>query len=420
MGSKKILFICNRIFWPPLNGHEIAIYNYCIGLHKEYSYDVDAYIFDQNSNKNIAPKPDFLNDVFFSVNIETLNKICNLIFRSFLSREKLPLQSALFISRKNSERIRTLVKKNAYDAVFVDMIRLAPYYESICDSKCKKIFYMEDVLSKRYKRQLKAMNSNTNVAGIYYKRLPVFIQQMLSSVLIKKLVLKLEIKRTERAEKRYFELYDKVVFVSEIETEEFNKKYCTDKAVTVSLGVDHGYYSQDLNVKKISGRAVFVGNFATPANADSIRMIAKDILPLCKNLKSFVCVGKCPEEIIDEFKDIEKINFTGMVEDLRPYVEEGTVFLAPLAYGTGIKTKILEAMSMGLPVITNSIGAEGIWAENGSHWIVSDNPEEIAQHVDELMDSQEKCDEIGRNAKKFIEENFQWDIIFKQFKKLGL
>lgn len=54
------------------------------------------------------------------------------------------------------------------------------------------------------------------------------------------------------------------------------------------------------------------------------------------------------------------------------------------------------------------------------NWIVSDEPNDIAKHVDELMDSQKKCDELGQNAKKFIEDNFQWDIIFEQFKKLEL
>ena len=267
---------------------------------------------------------------------------------------------------------------------------------------------------------MNSLSEKTNIAGNYQKNLPSIIQKILESTLIKKIILQIEIPRMRKAEKYYSDLYDKVVFVSEIETEEFNKKYGTDKAVTISLGVDYKYYSEKLTVNKISGRAVFVGNFATPTNADSIRMIAKDILPLCNNLKSFICIGKCPKEIIDEFKEVEQIGFTGMVDDLRPYVEEGAVFLAPLAYGTGIKTKILEAMAMGMPVITNSIGAEGIWAENGKHWIVSDEPKEIARYVDELMNSHEKCDEFGQNATKFIEENFQWGIIFEQFKKLGL
>ena len=403
-----------------MNGHEVAIHNYCIGLHEKYGYKIDAYIFDKKNNVEKAPKPYYLNYVYDSVEIGAIKKISNLIFKSFLSKDKMPLQCALFFSKKNKIKIKKIVKQNDYDAIFVDMIRLAPYYDAICDSDCKKIFYMEDILSKRYKRQIQALNSSTNIVGYYHKNLPALLQKMLSSMFIKKQVLKLEISRTEKAEEYYSKLYDKVVFVSKIETEEFNKHYGTDKAVTVSLGVDFKYFSQNLNIKKIPNKAVFIGNIETPSNADSIRMIAKDILPLCKSLKSFMCIGNCPNEMEAEFEGIEKISFTGKVDDLRPYAEEGMVFLAPLAYGTGIKTKILEAMAMGLPVVTNSIGAEGIWAENGKYWIVSDDPKEIAMHVDELMNSQQKCNEIGQNAKKFIEENFQWDIIFEQFKMLGL
>lgn len=418
--EKKILFICNRVFWPPMDGHEAAIYHHCYGLCEKYGYKIDTYIFDSENNIKKSAKPDFINNIFVSTDIGTLGKIKNIILNSFISKKRLPLQCSLFYSKKNMQRITDLVNETDYTAVIVDMLRLAPYYEAIKNSKSKKIFYMEDVLSKRYKRQLEVMSTSTNIAGHYQKKLPSIFQKLLSSVFVKRTVLKLEIPRSEKAEKYFSDLYDKVVFVSEIETEEFNRKCNSDKAVTISLGVDYQYYSQNIDVKKIYNRAVFIGNFSAPTNADSVRMIAKDILPLCKNVKSFICIGNCPDDLTEEFKNNEKIQFTGKVDDLRPYVEEGIVFLAPLAYGTGIKTKILEAMAMGLPVVTNSIGAEGIWAENGKHWIVSDDPEEIAKSVDELMNSQAKCDEIGQNAKKFIEENFQWDIIFEQFKKLGL
>ncbi len=416
--TKKILYISSRIFWPPIDGHKAEMYHYCRGLHEKYGYDVDVYAFDKS--EHMSDKPSFINRVILASSIGKIEKLKNLVLKSFISSSKWPLQCSLYFSKNNCKEISRLIENSKYDAVIVDMIRLAPYYTALNKFSCKKILDIDDMLSKRYERQLNSLSEKTNIAGNYQQNLPGIIQKILKSTSIKKFVLKLEIPKMRNAEKHYSELYDKVVFVSEIETKEFNKKYGTDKAVTISLGVDYGYYSQDLNVKKISGRAVFVGNIATPANADSIRMIVKDILPLCKNLKSFVCIGKCPEEIIDEFKDTEKISFTGMVDDLRPYTEEGTVFLAPLSYGTGIKTKILEAMAMGLPVVTNSIGAEGIWAENGNQWIVSDDPKDIAKHVDELMNSQEKCDELGQNARKFIEENFQWDIIFEQFKKLEL
>ena len=415
---KKILYISSRVFWPPVDGHKVEMYHYCRGLHEKYGYDIDVYAFDNRDS--LTEPPEFINKVELALNIGQLEKIKNIVFKSFFSSLKWPLQCSLYFSKNNVNKISSIITENNYDVVIVDMIRLAPYYSAFENLSCKKILDIDDMLSKRYSRQLNSLSLKTNIAGNYHHKLPGLIQRVLKSKAIKRFVLKTEIPRMKKAEKYYSELYDKVIFVSEIETEEFNKNNNSDKAVTVSLGVDFKYYSENLNVKKKPNTAVFIGNFVTPANADSVRMIAKDILPLCKNVKSFICIGNCPDELVEEFKNNEKIQFTGKVDDLRPYVEEGIVFLAPLAYGTGIKTKILEAMAMGLPVVTNSIGAEGIWVENGKHWIVSDDPEEIANSVDELMNSQAECDEMGQNAKKFIEENFQWDIIFEQFKKLGL
>lgn len=179
--------------------------------------------------------------------------------------------------------------------------------------------------------------------------------------------------------------------MSPIETDEFNKKYNTNKAVTVSLGVDYPYFSEELSVKKDNGRVTFVGNMATPANADSVRYIIDQVLPKSKNIKSLFFVGNCPESLREEYRENNKVHFTGKVDDLRIHVEQGMVFLAPIAYGTGIKTKILEAMAMGMPVVTNSIGSEGIPGVNGQHWYVSDDPKKIAQYADELLISSQKC-----------------------------
>ena len=76
-----------------------------------------------------------------------------------------------------------------------------------------------------------------------------------------------------------------------------------------------------------------------------------------------------------EFDTNKIVHFSGKVSDLRGEVKKGMVFLAPIAYGTGIKTKILEAMAMEMPVVTNSVGAEGIPGVNGKHWCASEQPQ---------------------------------------------
>lgn len=416
--EKKLLYISSRVFWPPMGGHEVEIYHYCRGLHEKYGYTVDVYAFDSADKLEGVKKPAFLNKVVLSKHIGSVEKVRNLICKTLI--KGWPIQNSLYYSKENEEEIYSILKKEKYDVVIVDMIRLATYYDAIKNHTCKKILDIDDTLSKRYKRQLYAITEKTNIAGQYHDKLPVFLQKLLGSSMIKKFVLKFEIPRVEKAEKYYSNLYDRVIFVSPLETDEFNSRYHTDKAVTVSLGVDYPYFSERIDVKKCPGVATFVGNMATPANADSVRYIVKEIIPKCSKLEKLICVGNCPEELRNELKSNHKVVFTGKVDDLRSHVKKGIVFLAPIAYGTGIKTKILEAMAMEMPVITNSIGAEGIHAKNGKHWYVSDSSQEIADYVDKLMADSEACVSMGKVSKTFVEEYFQWDIIFEQFKKLGL
>lgn len=420
MNDKKLLYISNRVFWPPIGGHEVEMFHYCRGLHEQYRYCLDVYTFETPDMLNLADKPKFLNRIYAAHPISKAAKIKNLLCQSAFGKQKWPLQCSLYYSDENVAEIQSLTENNQYDSIIVDMVRLAPYFEAFQYLKCKKILDIDDTLSKRYRRQLDSMGVKTNIAGQYNNKLPTVLQKLLRSSAVKRFVLNREISRMEWAETYYSGLYDYVIFVSPIETEEFNRKNRTEKAVTVSLGVDYPFYSEKLPVVKQAGTATFVGNMATAANADSVRMIIDKVLTHCKKLKKLVLIGNCPEELSKEYCGNERVHFIGKVPDLRATVEVGQVFLAPLAYGTGIKTKILEAMAMGMPVVTNSVGAEGILGQNGVQWFVSDDAAQIGKYVDLLLDSPEVCERIGKEAQAFVKAQFQWETIFHQFAKLGL
>ena len=418
--EKRILYVCNRVFWPPMGGHEVEMYHYSRGLHEHMHYIVDVYVFDDQAKIKVAKKPTFIDTVYTSVSISKGTKIKNLLKKSLFGNEAWPIQCALYYSQDNIKKLNEIVVNGQYDAIFVDMVRLAPYYEAFGKASLKKILDIDDTLSKRYRRQLLSVDEKTVIAGQYNEKLPFFLQKILTSSFIKKIVLRFEIPRMENAEKKYGELYDKVVFVSSIETDEFNTKYPGNKAVTVAMGVDFPYYSKPIDVEVEKGTASFVGNMKTAANVDSVRMIINQILTYSTKLKRVDFIGGCSDELVKEYKDNPKVRFTGQVEDLRPFVKATELFLSPLAYGTGIKTKILEAMAMGMPVITNSIGAEGIPAKHGVHWMTSDDPKELGRFIDEIIENPNEGTKMGRAAQEFVKKDFQWEYIFNQFSRLGL
>lgn len=107
--EKRLLYISNRIFWPPMGGHEAETYHYCRGLHEKYGYLIDVYAFDSEDKLKSVRKPEFLREVFLAKPIKKITKINNLVFKSFLSEKKWPLQNALYYSKENANLIR---KKN--------------------------------------------------------------------------------------------------------------------------------------------------------------------------------------------------------------------------------------------------------------------------------------------------------------------
>ena len=89
--------------------------------------------------------------------------------------------------------------------------------------------------------------------------------------------------------------------------------------------------------------------------------------------RAFTVVGNHPSEPVKRLEAQEGVTVTGYVPDVRPYFEKASVFVAPLRAGSGIQTKNLEAMAMGVPVVTTSVGAMGLEADIGKELLVADN-----------------------------------------------
>lgn len=98
--KKKLLYISNRIFWPPMGGHEVETFHYCRGLHEKFEYEIDVFVFDDIEKDKITTKPSFLNDIYFADKISFATKVWNVIRKSFLSKQKWPIQNSLYYSKK--------------------------------------------------------------------------------------------------------------------------------------------------------------------------------------------------------------------------------------------------------------------------------------------------------------------------------
>ncbi len=417
---KSLLLISTRIFWPADVGHKILLFNYCRGLYDLYGYDIHVYsFFEYGQHYNEADRPYFIKSVTGAKKPGKLGIAGNLLMHSLAGRDRWSIQSSLYYSRYNLKKIEELIDSIRPDAVMVDLDRLARYHAAMKDFKGLKTVFMEDALSKRYIRQLNAVRNDAGIGGRYEWFLPGWINGIINSRLLKKLILKAESARLMTEELWAAQNYDALIYVNRYEAEEMNERSGRNNAYTVTMGADWDYFGEDIEVRKVPGTLSFVGNMTVAANADSVRMIMDEIIPLIPSRPVVHFIGEVPDGLREEYKDNPQCVFEGVVQDIRKYVKSSMVVLSPVAYGTGVKTKTIEGMAMSMPVVTNYLGIDGLSAVNGKDLLMSDDFKEMADMVEMLLHDEEKRAELGRNGREYAKKYHRWEDIYKVFGEMG-
>jgi O-antigen biosynthesis protein len=160
---------------------------------------------------------------------------------------------------------------------------------------------------------------------------------------------------------------------------------------------------------------LFIGNLAHRPNEDAILFFIREIFPRIRqafpNMQLDI-IGDNPSLEISAFNS-ETVRIEGYVPDVEPYLRERRVFVAPLRFGAGIKGKIGESMSYGLPVVTTTMGAEGFGLVHEHNAMIADTPEDFAAAVARLYSEKELWQTLAANSHRHIEQNFTPQVISK-------
>jgi sugar transferase (PEP-CTERM/EpsH1 system associated) len=207
--------------------------------------------------------------------------------------------------------------------------------------------------------------------------------------------------------------FDLCLVCSDAEKHELQKRIPMQKADVIPNGVDLGYFTNTTTeVKK--HLLVYVGQMNWRPNIDAVVYFLKEMYPHIKADVpdvSFSIVGNNPPEEIKKLAQEIGANTTGYVPDTRPFVSQAEVFVVPLRIGGGTRLKILEAMAMGKAIVSTSIGCEGIGATHEKNILIADSREDFAKSVIRIFNDTTLRDNLGRAARKFVEENYSWENI---------
>jgi GT2 family glycosyltransferase len=149
---------------------------------------------------------------------------------------------------------------------------------------------------------------------------------------------------------------------------------------------------------------VFIGSYNHPPNIDAVKWLCLEIMPLVWASRPDITVNLLGSNLKDEVKELasDKVIVTGYVPEVEPYFQKSRIFVAPLRFGAGMKGKIGQSLSLGLPTITTKIGAEGMGLIDHQDVLIADTAEEFAQAVIELYDDRELWQKLADNSLETI------------------
>lgn len=178
----------------------------------------------------------------------------------------------------------------------------------------------------------------------------------------------------------------------------------------VPNGVDWGYFSGRNDVFDRATIA-FVGVMSYPPNIDAVRYFVRKVLPLIRRHIPdvvFTVAGKNPARGVRALTRIPGVRVTGYVEDIRSIYEKAAIVVCPIRYGTGVKNKILEAMSMGKAIVATSQAVENISVADGENIVIADDPLDMAERIVCLLKDPQCIIRMGCRARSHVVSVYSW------------
>ena len=239
---------------------------------------------------------------------------------------------------------------------------------------------------------------------------------------IKRAYMREQWRRMQRFESAMCHRVDGVVAVSALDSAVMRRDYSLAEVPDVPTGVDTEYFVRESESKRVPASMVFTGSMDWMPNEDGIAWFVEMILPRVRAAvpdATLTIVGRNPTPKVRALSNVGAgVRVTGSVPDVRPYLAEAQVFIVPLRVGGGTRLKIYEGMTMGLPTVSTTIGAEGLPVVDGKHLLLADDPDTFAAACIALLRDPVRCRAMGDAADQYVRQNFGWDGVAHRFAEL--
>ncbi len=385
----KILFLANRIPYPPYRGDKLKIYN----LAKRLKDKHELYLLTFTQTEEDKTYKAELEKVFKEVHLVHLPKWKSAMNCLAAAWDSKPLQVLYFRSAEMRHKLAEILKTHSFDAVHVQHLRMSPY---LVDRKdIPSILDLPDAFSLYWERR-KSIKRGA-------------LQQAFENIEQKR-VLKYE---------SILKDYKLSLVCSQEDLEYLEQRHNASNLRLLPNGVDLDTFYPRQHDYSHNHTLLFTGNMDYAPNVDAVVYFVKEILPKVWEkfpAVKFIIAGQRPIGKVTELAS-EKVIITGFVKDLAEVYNEASVVVAPLRFGAGTQNKVLEAMAMAVPVVCSNIGFKGLGIASGEGAIMHTDPIEFANGINDLLASQTLREEVGKKGLAVIRSRFGWDAVAQLLEK---
>jgi glycosyltransferase involved in cell wall biosynthesis len=227
--------------------------------------------------------------------------------------------------------------------------------------------------------------------------------------------------RMQRFEGEVCRAVKSIIAVSDVDAATMRSNYVVSRIAAVPTGVDLDYFAPKAEQSPVTD-LVFLGSMDWMPNIDGVAWFVSEILPLIRKKRpecSLAIVGRSPDAEIQQLAQKDnRIRVTGTVPDVRSYLWESAVSIVPLRIGGGTRLKIYEAMAAKVPVVSTTVGAEGLDVHNGENIWVADSPVEFADRCLELLKDKDRRRSMTQAALEMIASRYSWEVVSRKFEEL--
>ncbi len=386
----RILMLTLIAPYPPDSGPKIKTYNVLQYLCERHEVTLVSLVRNEQERAHA----------------ESLRRICREVYtvpfqRSRWNDARFLLKSALtgesfILSRDTSpelhQLLRQLTAREHFDIIHADQLNMAPFAVDLPGGA----------------RIIDQHNAVWTIVARMAAR----------SDLIRRIGLQIEARRLRRAEARLCARFDGMLAVSEPDYA-FLKLAAADAGVAlpptaiIPIAIDT---RSEAPVQRHSAPNMIL-SMATmfwPPNVDGVLWFAREVWPLVQQAvpqARVALVGSRPPETVRQLAADPAIEVPGYVADPRPYLERTAALIVPVHAGGGMRVKILEALARGLPIVSTTIGYEGIDLTPGEHLLVGDTPQTFAEALIRLLRDPELGRRLAAQGRRVAEERYDWRVV---------